>query len=73
MSRVKVEPDYLVALETGVVEGVTCVSVACTDYDHFRKLPAAISHNGILCGKTGWNSDKHQAYYQSNATLVRIQ
>lgn len=70
-SNLKIESDYLVALSVDVVEGKTCVAVTCNDYDHYKKLPEVISHNGILCGKTGWNSDKDRCYYQSGVGLVK--
>lgn len=71
--EVKVVPDMLVAQQVGVVEGNTCVVVHCDDYDHYKRLPQVVSYNGILCGKTGWNSDTNRAHYQSNATIVKVE
>ena len=53
-------------------EGITCLVVDCKDFDHFVTLPAALSYQGHVCGKTGWNSDKNAAYYQSNAKVAYI-
>lgn len=68
-------PNALVALAVAKVKSsdhgeVICIVVTCTDFDHYRNLPEAVSYNGIRCGKTGWNSDKNYACYQSNATIV---
>jgi hypothetical protein len=69
--NVKVESEYLKVEHVGDYDGITCCVVNCSDFDHFQRLPQAVSYNGILCGKSGWNSDKNHAYYQSNASLVR--
>jgi hypothetical protein len=47
------------------VDGVFFVIVPCPDYDAFASLPAAIEYEEIVCGKTGWNSDRGEAYYNS--------
>jgi len=39
--------------------------VSCTDYDEYRALPAALRFEGQLYGRTGWNSDRGQAYYRA--------
>ena len=67
----KIEKDYMTIKYHAEIDGITCCVVDCSSYDHFKTLPQAVSHNGILCGKSGWNSDKNEAYYQSNASLVR--
>ncbi len=69
--KVQIEHDYLVAEVVTCIEGNTCIVVTCYDLDHFRALPSVVSHNGIKCGKTGWNSDTNRAHYQSNAHIVR--
>lgn len=69
--QVRVETD-LVADVVAVIEGNTCIVLPCTDFDHFKKLPAVISYNGVKCGKTGWNSDTNRVHYQSNAIIVQV-
>jgi len=69
--KVKVEPEYLVAEMVAEIDHIVCIMVHCQDYEHFRSLPQVLSHNGILCGKTGWNSDTNRCCYQSNAQLVK--
>jgi len=71
--EVQVEKEHMVAELVGNFDDVTCVVVHCQDYDHFRKLPQVVSYQGILCGKTGWNSDTNRAHYQSNASLVKVE
>lgn len=70
--KVEVVQGMMVAENVAVVEGNTCIVVYCKDHDYFRALPAVVSYNGILCGKTGYNSDTERACYQSNATLLRV-
>lgn len=70
--KVQVVEDYLVAERVEVIEGDTCIVVTCHDFDHYKRLPAVVSYNGIRCGKTGWNSDTNRCHYQSNAVLVRV-
>jgi len=70
--QVKVEPDYLTVEYTARIDDVVCAVVTCHDFDHFKRLPQVVSHDGILLGKTGWNSDTNHAHYQSNAQLVRV-
>jgi len=73
MEKVKAEPEYLTVEYTVRIEGVQCAVVTCHDFDHFKRLPEVVSYNGILLGKTGWNSDTNHAHYQSNAQMVRIE
>ena len=70
--KVQVEKEHMVAHMVAEIDGVVCVVVTCDDYDHYKRLPQVVSHNGIMCGKSGWNSDTNRCHYQSNATLVRI-
>jgi hypothetical protein len=69
--RAKIENDYMTIKYCTNIDDVICCVVDCNDYDDFTSLPQVISYNGILCGKSGWNSDINEAYYQSNASLVR--
>lgn len=72
MMNVAVEKDMLVALSVERIEGTTCITVSCEDYDTFRKLPNAVrAPDGTLCGKSGWNSDSGKGYYMSSVTLLR--
>ena len=57
---------------TAIIEGVLCLVVDCADFDAYKGLPAALSYEGRVCGKTGWNSDKNVAYFQSNRTVAFI-
>lgn len=69
--KAKIENEYMTIKYHATIDDITCCVVDCSDFDYFKSLPQAVSYNGILCGKSGWNSDKNEAYYQSNASLVR--
>ena len=72
-NSVKVEAGYMVARVVVEVEGVTVVVVGCDGgYDTFKTLPPVVTANGKRCGKTGWNSYRNEAYYQSNANIVKV-
>lgn len=71
MTQAKIETGYLPIVASSRIDGVLCLITDCRDYDHFVSLPEAVTFNGMLCGKTGWNSDTGRAHYQSNATLAR--
>jgi hypothetical protein len=70
--NVQVEEGFLVAQQVAVIEGNTCIVVTCNDFDHYKRLPAVVSYNGVKCGKTGWNSDTGRCHYQSNAIIVQV-
>jgi hypothetical protein len=73
MSNVaKVEHGYVNVKYSATIEGVQCAVVGCADYDVYKHLPAAVSFEGRLLGKTGWNSDNGEAYYQSNASIAKV-
>jgi len=52
------------------IDGVLCLAVDCENFDAYKRLPAALSYNGIVCGLSGWNSDKCVAYFQSNKPVA---
>jgi hypothetical protein len=57
---------------TAIIEGTLCLVVDCADFDAYKDLPAALSYNEVVCGKTGWNSDKNVAYFQSNRSIAYV-
>jgi hypothetical protein len=62
---------HLVVLAYEKIEGDKVITVNCRDYDHYSRLPECVSVEGELFGKTGWNSDKCNAYYKTNMRLAR--
>lgn len=54
----------------GKVDGVTYVITDCQDYDAYKALPNAVEFNGMILGKSGWNSDKSIACFQSNVSVA---
>lgn len=53
-----------------IIEGQVVIETTCRDYDHYRSLPDAVTYNGVVCGKTGWNSDRGYACYKSGVALA---
>ena len=66
----KIVANAISVIESAVCEGILCLTVDCHDYDHYASLPHAVSYEGKVCGKTGWNSDKNRAYYMGNAKVA---
>lgn len=51
----------------------TCLTTTCPDYDAYKALPDAVEFGGAVFGKTGWNSDRGDAYYKSDAMVAMPQ
>ena len=47
-------------------DGVKIVELDVADYVDFIRKPQAIEYDGEIYGRSGWNSDRHVAYYRSN-------
>ncbi len=43
----------------------------CRDYSELLSLPNAVTFEGRLYGKSGWNSDTYKAYYNTNIKTAR--
>ena len=52
------------------VEGTHGLETPCSDYGEYIGLPAAVEYQGRRYGKTGWNSDKDLAYYQTSKNFA---
>jgi hypothetical protein len=72
MQTANVVANVLVINQSAVVEGVTCLVVDCEDFMTYKGLPQALEFQGVICGRSGWNSDKSVAYYQSNVALAAV-
>lgn len=46
------------------------IITSCTDYDDYKSLPRVVEYQGVLYGKTGWNSDTCQAYYKTGCAAI---
>lgn len=46
------------------------LETTCSDYDHYVRLPAVVSYNGVRYGKTGWSSDRNYACYKSGMLIA---
>jgi hypothetical protein len=53
-------------------DGVKVLTTACVDYDANKNLPKVVFYENALYGKTGWNSDKHIAYYRTDAQIALV-
>lgn len=53
-------------------DGVKVAETMCFDYTDFRKLPGVVRLNGVLLGKSGWNSDRQVAYYRSDFVAAEV-
>jgi hypothetical protein len=47
-------------------DGVKVVQLDVADYIDFIRKPHAIEYDGEIYGRSGWNSDRHVAYYRSD-------
>lgn len=65
------ETGYLLVIQGGYIGEELYCEVQCDDYDHWRRLPAAVSFQDQLLGKSGWNSDRQRAYYKVNILLAQ--
>lgn len=63
--------DAIVLLVAQRIEGDLILETTCRDYDHYIELPDVVTYNGVMCGKTGWSSDRNYACYKSNAMIAR--
>jgi len=72
MPRLDIVKDAIVAHNVGMVDGIHYAVVDCANYIDYKRLPEVVSYNGQLLGKTGWNSDKNVAYYQSTANILHV-
>lgn len=68
----KIVPGAYSIVAAAWVEGTFCLVLDCENYQEYHDLPAALSYEGRVCAKTGWNSDKNVAYYQSNRTVAYL-
>ena len=54
------------------LNGETVLETTCNDYEEYQKLPQVVSYEGIICGKTGWSSDRNYACYRSSAKIAKV-
>ncbi len=54
------------------IEGKIVLETPCRDYDDFRTLPRLVSYEGYTLSKTGWNSDRGYACYQSGLPVAQV-
>ena len=66
MQAQSVNDVVLLRLVETLPDGVTVLTVDMADYAHFIRSPMALRFNGRLYGRSGWNSDRHVAYYRSD-------
>lgn len=64
-------PQAIVIQNACKIEGELVLETVCRNYDHYKVLPEVILYEGIVCGKTGWNSDRQYACYKSNVPIAK--
>lgn len=52
------------------VEGQLILETHCRDFDDYQRLPNVVDYHGIICGKTGWSSDRNYACYKSKPNVA---
>ena len=52
------------------MDGQLVLEMECADFDAYKALPAVVSYDGVVCGKTGWSSDRNYACYKSGVPLA---
>jgi len=57
-----------VRLAETLPDGVKVVHLDVADYVDFIRSPHAIEYDGEVYGRSGWNSDRHVAYYRTDKT-----
>lgn len=52
-------------------DGAMVVTISLADgFESYKRLPQALSYDGRLYGKTGWNSDLMVCYYRDDAAMA---
>lgn len=51
-------------------EGYWVLEIPCHDYDEYRTQPTALYYDGRTFGRTGWNSDRCVAYYNTRVAVA---
>lgn len=55
-----------------------CLVVKLKETEHwemfceYQKLPSVVEFEGIVYGRSGWNSDTGEAYYKPDVVVARI-
>jgi hypothetical protein len=62
--------NAIVILNAQAVGDELVLETSCADFDTLKTLPQVVSYEGIVCGMTGWNSDRGHAYYKSKVKIA---
>lgn len=62
--------NAIVILHAQAIGNELVLETNCSDFDAYKALPDVVSYEGIVCGKTGWNSDRGHGYYKSTAKVA---
>jgi hypothetical protein len=63
---------YLTLVYAEVRDNQSIVAVPCRDYDDYCTLPSAVEYGDRLHTRTGWNSDRQEAYYKTGMEFAKI-
>jgi len=64
--------DKLLITAEYFLEGQVILETTCNNFDEYKRLPDVVSFRGVVCGKTGWSSDRGYACYKSVAMVADI-
>lgn len=68
--KATIVPGAIVITSYARIEGELVLETTCRDYDHYKSLPDVVEYEGVVCGKTGWSSDRNYACYKSSAKVA---
>lgn len=67
----KAIPGAINVVSYHFIEGTHVIESDCEDFDHYKRLPAAVEYMGKTLTKTGWNSDRRIVCYQSGRPFAK--
>lgn len=53
-------------------DGHLWLELDCRNHEEWGNLPPALSYEGKVFGKSGWNSDYQRAYYTTRKTVAYV-
>jgi hypothetical protein len=62
--------EAIPVLSEHVLEGQLVIETECNDFDHYKRLPGALTFKGITLVKTGWSSDTGKACFKQSTMIA---
>lgn len=70
MNAEAVNGAYVVRRYEALPDGVQVIVLDCHDHASYAGLPGAMTYEGQLFGKAGWNSDTGSVYYRTDIRVA---